>query len=1061
MNFLKYLATTLFLCVIYQYSFSQTNALKLDGVNDFVQLNGVATNMHAVRNHFTIEFWMKADLQDQQTIRSAVFAIDEPSIENRLLINIGGVNSQDGLLMIYANPIDNLGQSLIWESDEVVADNTCHHIAYSYDGVNNMGKIYIDGVLKDAHSIQIPLTESDRYSIGQHYNNDTPSEFYNGTISNVRLWGYIKSDAEISQNMYTTYIGSENGLVALYSMNQGIAGGNNVAITQVIDLSPNALHGNLTNFALTGQQSNFITAPCIASNTIIQGNITSTINHICNGSNCQYDGPSILINELMVSPTNGDGSISSVITTSLNSQRGEWIELYNPNLCEPVDIGCYYLGNYTNEGNGGFIIPPGTIVPPAGFCVLRGLNAPPVPSNLLVQNGGNTVEIVFPAYITDEGICASGTRVWFPNAGGWFAFYDRDGVPQDAVAWGNSNIADRAGQPCVPTRSACGTVPTLASFNDIPSDRKFVATNVSAGNHMDQSIRRETDGGQWNNYGVPTYATCNGTCIDAGTSTCDGTATITVTGGTAPYTYVWDDSQVQMTPTAVGLCAGTYVVTVTDAVNNAQEFTVTIIDHVPTVSANVQASICLDHEPVPVTVQPQPLGDASGTLTGNGATNYAFNPAEAGVGSHTLTYIYIDENECSNQTTTNVTVTPLPQLNWNINPQYCIPAVEAHQLTLQPTGGILSGPGTANTSFNPNMAGVGQHTISYSYTDQNSCQNQIEATVNVVQTVQADIQAAEHLCIDDELHVPTVNLPQGTITINGVTITNGILPADLGVGTHNIQYAGVDNNNCPSTTTRLIEIKPLPTLLIDLPTKLCTNAGEIALTATPQGGTFTGDLNNGITLFPYQGLPNTNYVLTYAYTDAFGCSNTLDHPFTVVHPQQPILDYGTDCFFNAIVSVNSSSFQSLNWMSDALTIEHKNGFYFFNYLNEGEHLITALTIDLNGCKDTTELMTDIPLGLKLPDYQVPNVITANNDNINDEIMMSAKFDECLDYEIIILNRWGHHVYTATKTDRFRGKDFGGNDLPEGVYFYEVLSDEVEYKTEKYSPYRSGFITILR
>ncbi|MDY0104527.1 MAG: gliding motility-associated C-terminal domain-containing protein, partial [Lentimicrobium sp.] len=44
----------------------------------------------------------------------------------------------------------------------------------------------------------------------------------------------------------------------------------------------------------------------------------------------------------------------------------------------------------------------------------------------------------------------------------------------------------------------------------------------------------------------------------------DGTATATVTDGTAPYTYLWDDPLAQTTPTATGLTQGTYTVTVTD-----------------------------------------------------------------------------------------------------------------------------------------------------------------------------------------------------------------------------------------------------------------------------------------------------------------------------------------------------------------------------------------------------------------------------------------------------------------------------------------------------------------
>jgi hypothetical protein len=53
---------------------------------------------------------------------------------------------------------------------------------------------------------------------------------------------------------------------------------------------------------------------------------------------------------------------------------------------------------------------------------------------------------------------------------------------------------------------------------------------------------------------------------DASAGGCDGTATVSATGGVQPYTYLWDGSAgFQATATAAGLCAGTYQVTVTDA----------------------------------------------------------------------------------------------------------------------------------------------------------------------------------------------------------------------------------------------------------------------------------------------------------------------------------------------------------------------------------------------------------------------------------------------------------------------------------------------------------------
>ena len=52
---------------------------------------------------------------------------------------------------------------------------------------------------------------------------------------------------------------------------------------------------------------------------------------------------------------------------------------------------------------------------------------------------------------------------------------------------------------------------------------------------------------------------------ECSTPACDGSATANVTGGNAPYTYLWNDALNQTTQTATNLCVATYSVTVTDA----------------------------------------------------------------------------------------------------------------------------------------------------------------------------------------------------------------------------------------------------------------------------------------------------------------------------------------------------------------------------------------------------------------------------------------------------------------------------------------------------------------
>jgi len=461
----------------------------------------------------------------------------------------------------------------------------------------------------------------------------------------------------------------------------------------------------------------------------------NTINMNCLGAPCSYEGPSILINELMISPLSGDGSIIDD-AANLATRRGEWIELYNPNLCEPVDISCYYLGNHVvsfPSGANGFRLPDNVIVPPGGFVVIRGINAPAVPIELLIENGGNTIEIVLPPFPWDDGVCSWGSRVWFPNLGGWFAFYDADGIPQDAVSWANQGGIGLA--PCVAPSTLCPSVDSLVSYNDIPEERKnytIPATSLGA------SIRRIPDGGDWTGAGPPTMGACNTLpCAIVGESTCTGTSTVTVTGGTPPYSYLWNDSQLQMTQTAEGLCEGTYEVIVTDANGLTAVFEVTIENFVPTVTLDVSGAYCVYDDAVNlVNYSPAAYPNETGEMEGNGVNGFVFNPENAGVGTHTITYTYIDSMGCENSAENQIIVHPIPDLTLNIANEYCDydPVVTLSNFSPSATGpgsGTLSGPGISGFSFNPNSAGQGTHTITYNYTSEFGCINSISDEIIV------------------------------------------------------------------------------------------------------------------------------------------------------------------------------------------------------------------------------------------------------------------------------------------------------------------------------------------
>ncbi|MFH1321411.1 MAG: T9SS type A sorting domain-containing protein, partial [Bacteroidota bacterium] len=80
------------------------------------------------------------------------------------------------------------------------------------------------------------------------------------------------------------------------------------------------------------------------------------------------------------------------------------------------------------------------------------------------------------------------------------------------------------------------------------------------------------------------------TSSDASYDNCDGTATVSVSGGYTPYTYLWNDPGSQTSTTATGLCEGTYIVTITDSIDSTITATVTISELPSTLAATAIAT---------------------------------------------------------------------------------------------------------------------------------------------------------------------------------------------------------------------------------------------------------------------------------------------------------------------------------------------------------------------------------------------------------------------------------------------------------------------------------------
>ncbi|MFM7668240.1 MAG: gliding motility-associated C-terminal domain-containing protein, partial [Bacteroidota bacterium] len=114
----------------------------------------------------------------------------------------------------------------------------------------------------------------------------------------------------------------------------------------------------------------------------------------------------------------------------------------------------------------------------------------------------------------------------------------------------------------------------------------------------------------------------------------------------------------------------------------------------------------------------------------------------------------------------------------------------------------------------------------------------------------------------------------------------------------------------------------------------------------------------------------------------------------------------------------------------------------------------AVIAELNGCFSSPAYTSVSIINIyDFDDYDFPNVITPNNDGLNDSLDINGYYKTCQEYNLLIFNRWGQLVYEQTiSTPSFAGKANNDADLPDGIYFYTLTYGENR---------KTGFIHVIR
>jgi gliding motility-associated-like protein len=191
------------------------------------------------------------------------------------------------------------------------------------------------------------------------------------------------------------------------------------------------------------------------------------------------------------------------------------------------------------------------------------------------------------------------------------------------------------------------------------------------------------------------------------------------------------------------------------------------------------------------------------------------------------------------------------------------------------------------------------------------------------------------------------------------------------------------------------------------------------------------------------------YIVTLTYlTEECEFMYTYEDPIVVYPIPIAGFTFEPNVDDNAVISYGatnqSEGYESIKWLLDDVFFSSDNQITV--PVKKEKTMLTLIAFTDKGCTDTTEAL--------LEGIEPVNIITPNNDMINDALFFQLSEDQMQCTGLNVFNRWGKLVYSAsTYFNDWKGTNNSGNDLDEGTYFY-VLSICGEGAIK-------GYVTIVR
>ena len=749
--------------------------------------------------------------------------------------------------------------------------------------------------------------------------------------------------------------------------------------------------------------------------------------------------PSILqVNAAPTPPLCNGVFNGSMIVTAIGGTESYDVAWSGPNSDNPIgteipnDGGSYTIlgvgaGTYTvilTDANGCASNTTVTLVPPVALSILSQT------TNVLC-NGGNNGSIQVTA---------------------------NNGTPGYNVSWSGTATGDPTG---IEINSSGGN---FSITNLISGSYTVFVTDING--CIDSNVVQISEPIALSQQNITTPALCS--------TSLDGTVSITVSGGLAPYNLELNGSTLANPPgdeinssggtyTFSNIGIGNYTITITDDNSCTLSTSISIVtNNNPPVVTMVNDTICNGQS---ATLTPVVFPTGGTFLWGNASSGSTLTVSPTSTTQYAVLYNY---SGCLAQGSAFVVVNPIPTITI-ANETICAgESVTLGALTALPAGGTYSwSTNSSNQTITVNPSSNSNYSVTYTVNGCSSLPATATVTVNPVPSLTIN---SSTICIGETASLTaTPNIPGGAIIW---TPTNETTPTIDVSPTVTSNYSAIytvngcsSNSTSASVTVNLIPVVSFNASILEgcspLSVELWNTSQDASLSTFTEWTIDNGPTYNGDTINPILNAGCHDISLSMTVN---GCTGSISYDDFICAESIPVAS-----FFSNINSFSESSQaielinQSIGatsyiWnMGDGTLYTTNDVSHLYNQTSSGQTIWLTAISDL-GCIDSTSI--NIPYEDAII-YYVPNSFTPDGDEFNNTFM--PVFTSGIDiytFEMSIFNRWGEVIFLSNNPNIGWDGSYGiqGLDAQSGVYTFKIT-----FKTPQKDDRQiiTGHINLLR